>query len=109
MLLPSAPPMVSVVVCLVLGLLLVGAAGLKAAGGSSSRAALATYGIADPRAAFAVWGSVIAVAVVLGIAATTGIPEPAAIFLSGAAVVQLAALLSGRKGAPCACFGTRGK
>ena len=37
MLLPSRPSMVSVVVCLVLGLVLVAAAGLKAAGGPSAR------------------------------------------------------------------------
>ena len=37
--------MVSVVVCLVLGLVLVAAAVLKAAGGAAARAALATYGV----------------------------------------------------------------
>ena len=47
--------MVSVVVCLVLGLVLVAAAGLKLVGGASARAALGTYGIRDPRAAWAVW------------------------------------------------------
>ena len=39
--------MVSVVVCLVLGLVLVAAAGLKLAGGARARAALASYGIHD--------------------------------------------------------------
>ena len=43
--------MVSVVVCLVLGLVLVAAAAMKAAGGAAARAALATYGVRSPRAA----------------------------------------------------------
>ena len=37
-------------VCLCLGLVLVAAAGLKAAGGPSARAAFATYGLKSPRA-----------------------------------------------------------
>ena len=53
--------MVSVVVCLVLGLVLVAAAVMKAAGGPAARAALATYGVRSSRAAFAVWGALIAV------------------------------------------------
>jgi hypothetical protein len=100
--------MVSVVVCLVLGLLLVGAAGLKAAGGASARAALATYGIRGANVAFAVWVALIATETVLGVAAGLGVTEPAAIFLSAAAAAQMGALLSGRKGAPCACFGAKG-
>ena len=53
--------MVSVVVCLVLGLVLVAAAVMKAAGGPAARAALATYGIRSPRAAFGAVGGLIAV------------------------------------------------
>ena len=60
--------MVSVVVCLVLGLVLVAAAGLKVVGGASARAALATYGIRSPRAAAAVWGALIVVELALGVA-----------------------------------------
>jgi hypothetical protein len=101
--------MVSVVVCLVLGLLLVAAAGLKAAGGASARAALGTYGVYRPRVAFAVWVALIGVETALGVAAALGVTQPAAIFLSGAAGVQLIALVNGRKGAPCACLGARGK
>ena len=65
--------MVSVVVCLVLGLVLVAAAGLKLVGGASARAALATYGIRSPRAAYAVWAGLIAVELVLGVAVGAGI------------------------------------
>jgi hypothetical protein len=53
--------MVSVVVCLVLGLGLLAAAGLKLAGGASARAALSTYGIRDARVAGAAWVALIAI------------------------------------------------
>jgi hypothetical protein len=104
--------MVSVVVCLVLGLMLVATAGLKAAGGASARAALATYGVRDPRLATAVWGALIAVELVLGGFVAAGqewAARAAAIFLAGAAAVQIAALAAGRAGAPCACYGAKGR
>jgi hypothetical protein len=91
-----------------MGLLLVAAAGLKAAGGASARAALATYGVRGPRVALTVWVALIAAEAALGVAVVVGVTEPAAIFLSAAAVAQLVALLNGRAGAPCACFGARG-
>ena len=65
--------MVSVVVCLVLGLVLVAAAVLKAAGGATARAALATYGVRSPRLAMAVWGGLIAVEATLGIGVAAGL------------------------------------
>jgi len=40
---------------------LVAAAGLKLAGGASARAAFTTYGLRNPRAAWAVWAGLIAV------------------------------------------------
>ena len=58
--------MVSVVVCLVLGLVLVAAAGFKLVGGAQARAALATYGVRGATQAKAVWGALIAVELVLG-------------------------------------------
>ena len=104
--------MVSVVVCLVLGLVLVAAAGLKAAGGAGARAALATYGIRSPRPAYAAWAGLIAVEVVLGALVGAGVTwamQAAALLMAGACGVQLAALMAGRAGAPCACFGARGR
>lgn len=104
--------MVSVVVCLVLGLMLVAAAGLKAVGGTSARAALATYGVRDPRFATAVWGGLIAVELVLGAFVAAGqewAARAAAIFLAGATAAQVAALAAGRGGAPCACYGAKGR
>jgi hypothetical protein len=103
--------MVSVVACLVLGLVLVAAATLKLAGGARSRAALASYGVRDPRAAAALWGALIAVELGLGIAVGAGstlAANAAALLMAGAAAVQVAAILSGRAGAPCGCFGAKG-
>src|SRR4051794_39729908 len=103
--------MVSVVACLVLGLVLVAAAGLKLSGGARARAALAGYGVRDPRVATAVWGTLIAVELVLGVAVGAGstrAAHAAALLMAGAVAVQVGAILSGRAGAPCGCFGARG-
>jgi hypothetical protein len=103
--------MVSVVVCLVLGLVLVAAAALKLAAGERARAALASYGIREPRAAYAVWGGLIAAELVLGVGVTAGsalAATAAALLMAGAAATQVAAILSGRAGAPCGCFGAKG-
>jgi hypothetical protein len=103
--------MVSVVVCLVLGLVLVLAAGLKAAGGAAARAALSTYGVRSQRVAYGVWVALIVVEAGLGVAVAAGSDEAAraaALFLSAAAAVQVAAIALGRAGRPCACLGARG-
>ena len=104
--------MVSVVVCLCLGLVLVVAAGLKAAGGPSAQAAFATYGLKSPRAMKAAWAGVIAAELTLGVLVATGstaAARAAALFLSAATAAQVAALAAGRAGAPCACFGAKGR
>lgn len=104
--------MVSVLVCLFLGLVLVAAAGLKAAGGGSARAALATYGVRDPRAQAALWGVLIAVELALGGLVGAGFAwaaNAAALFLAAAVAAQVAALAAGRAGAPCACYGAKGR
>lgn len=103
--------MVSVLVSLVLGLVLIAAAVLKAAGGPAARAALATYGVRSPRAAHAVWGALIAVEVVLGAAVIAGLAwaaPAAAVLMAGGCAAQVGAIMAGRTGAPCACFGARG-
>lgn len=104
--------MVNVVLCLALGLMLIAAAGLKLAGGTHARAALATYGIRDPRTASVAWASLIAAELVLGAAVAAGV-EPAltaaALLMTGATAAQLAAIGAGRSGAPCACFGVKGR
>jgi methylamine utilization protein MauE len=104
--------MVSVVVCLVLGLVLVSAAGLKLVGGASARAALSTYGIRDPRAAWVVWAGLIATELVVGVGVGAGSTVAAtvgALLMAVATGVQVAAIAAGRTGAPCACFGSKGR
>jgi hypothetical protein len=104
--------MVSVVACLVLGLVLLASAVLKLADRHGTQAALATYGIRAAGPARAVWGALVAVELVLGVAVGAG-ADPAAYAASALfalfAVAQIAALATGRGGAPCACFGARGQ
>ena len=103
--------MVTVVVSLILGALLVGSAALKLADGPRTRAALSTYGVVG-RAAAPVWAGLIAAELVLGAAVGAGVEAAAwgAAALCGLFVAgQAAALVSGRAGAPCACFGVRGR
>jgi methylamine utilization protein MauE len=104
--------MVSVVACLVLGLALLASAILKLADRHGTQAALGTYGIRGAGRARAVWGALVAVESVLGVAVAGGID--AAAYAASAlfalfAVAQVAALATGRGGAPCACFGARGQ
>ena len=101
--------MVSVVACLVLGLVLLTSAVLKLADPAGTRAALATYGIPARRAA---WGVLVAVEAALGVAVAAGLDAAAyaaALLLALFCGAQALALASGRGGAPCACFGARGR
>jgi hypothetical protein len=103
--------MVSVVACLVLGLVLVCAAGMKLAGGAAARAALATYGL-HGRAATAAWAGLIGTEAALGVLVGAGLgwaARGAAVLMTAGAAAQLAALVAGRGGAPCGCFGARGR
>jgi Methylamine utilisation protein MauE len=104
--------MVSVVACLVLGLVLLASAALKLADRHGTHAALATYGIRAAGSARAVWGALVAVELALGVGVAAGVD--AAAYAASAlfavfAVAQIAALATGRGGAPCACFGARGQ
>ncbi len=102
--------MVGLAARLVLGLVLVGSAALKLASPASSRAALGTFEIDDERLRWAAW--VLLIGVELGLAAEViaGSDQAAwlaAGFLTLFAAVLVGAILRGRAGAPCACFGTR--
>jgi hypothetical protein len=102
--------MLSVVVCLVLGLVLGASAVLKLADRQGTQAALATYGIRA--GAGLVWGALVLVEAALGVAVAAGIDAAAyaaAGLMAVFAVAQGAALATGRGGAPCACFGARGE
>jgi hypothetical protein len=104
--------MVSVVACLVLGLVLLASASLKLIDPSGTRAALATYGVRREELAGALWGALVAVEAALAVAVGAGI-DVAAYAAGGLLAVfcaaQAAALAGGRGGAPCACFGARGR
>ena len=104
--------MVSVVACLVLGLVLLASAVLKLVDPVGTRAALATYGVRGEGLARALWGGLIAVEAALGVAVAAGIDAAAyaaAGLLAAFCAAQAAALAAGRAGAPCACFGARGR
>jgi hypothetical protein len=103
--------MVSVVACLLGGVVLLGAAALKAADGAGARAALSTYGLHGEAAARA-WAALVAVEAALAVGVGAGLDGAAlgaAALMAAFAVVQAVALLSGRAGSPCACFGARGR
>jgi hypothetical protein len=103
---------VSVVACLVLGLVLLASAVLKLVDPAGTRAALATYGIRREDVARVLWGALVAVEAALAVGVGAGI-DAAAYAAAGLLAVfcaaQAVALATGRGGAPCACFGARGR
>ncbi len=101
--------MVAVAACLVLGFVLLASALLKLADPIGTRAALATYGIRG--SATLAWGALIVIETVLAVgvgAGLDGAAYAAATLLAVFTAAQATALVSGRAGAPCACFGARG-
>jgi len=99
-----------VVARLVLGLVLAGSAVLKLASPASSRAALGTFEIEGERLRWVAWVPLIAVELGLAaevIAGNEGAAWLAAGFLALFAAALVGAILRGRAGAPCACFGSR--
>jgi hypothetical protein len=91
--------------------LVVSAAG-KLASPASSAAALRTFGIEGERQRRTLWGTLIAVELLLASGVAAGIAAAdyaAAALLAGFAFALMAALRAGRVGAPCACFGSRSK
>ena len=95
---------------LILGGVLAGAALAKLASPASSRAALATFGVAHPPAQMAVWVSVVATEIALAAGVFAGY-DPAMAGAAGLmamfAALMVGAILRGQAGAPCACFGAR--
>jgi hypothetical protein len=103
--------MVSVVACLVGALVLLCSAVLKLAGGAAARTALGTYGLHGETAGRA-WAALVALEAALAVGVGTGADAAAwaaAGLMAVFAVGQAIALMSGRRGAPCACFGARGR
>jgi len=104
--------MLAVVASLVLALVLVASAGLKVAAGAGAQAALATYGIRGETAAGVAWAALVAVeaGLAVGLAAgAEGAAWAAAALFTAFTAAQASALMRGRAGAPCGCFGARGR
>ena len=89
-----------------------GAALAKLASPRSSEAALASFGFGPGGLRWAAWGSLIAIELGLAAAVAAGVGTAAygaaALMLMFAALMG-SALLQGKAGAPCACFGLRSR
>lgn len=95
-----------------LAAVLVAAAASKLASPRSSQAALATFGLARDGTRWAAWATIIGVELALAAGVALGITAAAyaaAVLLAGFAAALAAALARGRRGAPCACFGSRSR
>lgn len=102
--------MLEVAARLVLGGILAGASLAKLASPESSRAALRTFGIEGARARGIAWALLIATELALAagvIAGSTTAAWLAAALMATFGATMVAAILRGRAGAPCACFGAR--
>jgi hypothetical protein len=100
-----------VVVRIALALALLTAAALKLASPEASRAALATFGL-PARLRAPAWGALIGLEAVLAVTVVAGSDSAAlaaAAFCALSAAVLVAAILRGRAGAPCGCFGARSR
>jgi len=96
---------------LLAAVLLASAAG-KLVSGRVGREALGSYGIAWPEARAVLWGGAVAAETVLALAVAVevrGGAEAAAALLAVFALAVAAAILRGRAGAPCGCFGGRSR
>src|SRR5215208_7522285 len=93
-----------------LALTLAGASIAKLASPRTSRAALTTFGFETSRSQSAAWALLIAVelACAIGVIAGSNVAAWAAAALMALfAATLVSAILRGRAGAPCACFGAR--
>jgi hypothetical protein len=83
---------------------------LKLASPASSRAALATFQVENERARWVGWAILVVAELGLAIGVAAGSDEAAwlaAAMLTVFAAALVGAILRGRAGAPCACFGSR--
>jgi hypothetical protein len=101
---------VGLIAGLVLALVLAGSAALKLASPGSSRAALATFDLDDERLRWIGWVALVVVELGLAVGVAAGSDQAAwlaAGMLAMFAAALVGAILRGRAGAPCACFGSR--
>jgi hypothetical protein len=102
----------AVALSLALALVLLVSAGMKLAAGPDGRAALATDGIRGEPLAGAAWaalGAIEAGLAVCLIAGAEGAAWATAALFTVFCAAQGVVLLQGRGGAPCACFGAKGR
>ena len=102
--------MLGVVARLTLGGALVAASVAKLASPQTSRSALSSFGIGGPVAQWVTWAILIAAELGLaaGVFAGVAVAElGAAALMVAFAAAMVAAIIRGRAGAPCACFGAR--
>ena len=104
--------MIEIVFRIALAGVLAGAALAKLASPRSSRAALVTFGLEPGALQTVAWGGLIAAE--LGLAAGVAAGSDRAAYAAAAlmamfALALVSAILRGRTGAPCACFGSRSK
>lgn len=91
-------------------LVLAGSAALKLASPGSSRAALATFDLEGERIRWLAWGVLVVTELALAVGVAAGSDEAAwlaAALLTLFSAALVGAILRGRAGAPCACFGSR--
>jgi len=103
---------VEIVLRVALGVVLAGAALAKLASPRASINALGSFGFQDSPLRPIAWATLIAVELALAVAVALGsnaAAYAAAALMALFAALTLAALLRGRAGAPCACFGRRSK
>jgi hypothetical protein len=101
---------VGVVARLALGGVLAAASVAKLASPQSSRSALSSFGVTGPSAQWVAWAILIAAELGLAAGVFAGVEAAelgAAALMALFAATMLAAIIRGRAGAPCACFGAR--
>jgi hypothetical protein len=102
----------AVALSIVLALVLLVSAGMKLAAGPGGRAALATYGIRGEPLAGLTWSALGALEAGLAVCLLAGAEAAAwatAALFTVFCAAQAAVVMQGRAGAPCACFGARGR
>jgi Methylamine utilisation protein MauE len=104
--------MLEIVLRVVLGIVLASAALAKLAAPRPSIASLGSFGFSDGPLRPIAWATLIAVELALAVAVALGSDAAAyaaAVLMAMFAALTLAAILRGRSGAPCACFGPRSR
>jgi hypothetical protein len=102
----------AVALSLALALVLLVSAGMKLRSGPAGRAALATYGIRDENLQSVLWAALGAVEAGLAVCVATGAEAAAwatAALFTVFCAAQAVVLMQGRGGAPCGCFGAKGR